>query len=101
MALRWTTVNASATVTQILDDFGTPGPLRPALGMILRRQIRGQAIGQGLVRLPLEVLLQEIGHRFDELLVWLGDRPFFFADHPSVADLAIFGQLHMLQSGPT
>ena len=38
---------------------------------------------------------------FDELLMWLGDRPYFFWDRPSVADLAIFGQLSMLQSGPT
>ena len=33
--------------------------------------------------------------------MWLGDRPYFFSDRPSVADLAIFGQLNMLQSGPT
>jgi glutathione S-transferase len=33
--------------------------------------------------------------------VWLAEQPFFFAEWPSVADLAIFGQMHMLQSGPT
>ena len=27
--------------------------------------------------------------------------PFLFAERPSVADLAIFGQMHMLLSGPT
>lgn len=60
-----------------------------------------QAHAQGLARLPIDVVLAELARRFDELLVWLADRPFFFAERPSVADLAIFGQMHMLQSGPT
>ena len=46
-------------------------------------------------------VLAELERRFDELLVWLADRPFFFADRPSVADLAIFAQMQGLQSGPT
>ena len=78
-----------------------PAALRPVLKVILRRQIRGQARAQGLARLPLETIVDELGRRFDELLVWLGDRPYFFADRPSVADLALFGQLNGLQSGPT
>lgn len=71
------------------------------LGFFLHRQIQGQAIAQGLQRLRLAVLTAELGRRFDELQVWLGKRSLFFADLPNAADLAIFGQLHMWQSGPT
>ncbi len=101
MALRWTPANASATVAQVVGDIGAPALARPLLGLVLRRRIGSQAAGQGLVRLPLDLLLAELGRRFDELLVWLDDRPFLFADRVGAADLALFGQLHMLQSGPT
>jgi glutathione S-transferase len=101
MGLRWSDANAAATVAQVVNDIGAPAVLRPLLGVILRRQIGRQAAGQGLQRLPMDLLVDELAHRFDELEVWLGERPFFFADEPNAADVAIFGQLHMLQSGPT
>lgn len=101
MALRWSDANAAATVAQIVGDIGAPRVLRPVLGVVLRRQIRAQAAGQGLQRLPLDILIGELTRRLDELAIWLDDRPFFFADQPSGADLALFGQLQMLQSGPT
>ncbi len=101
MGLRWQEINTPDTVEQLLDDIQAPTLLRPVLGVFLRRQISAQARAQGLARLPLEVVVDELGRRFDELLVWLGDGPFFFADDLSVADLAIFGQLRTLKSGPT
>lgn len=101
MGLRWSDANALATATQVAGDVGAPAILAPVLRLILRRQIGSQAAAQGLQRLPLPVLLDELGRRLDELGVWLSERPFFFADQPSAADLALFGQLHMLRSGPT
>jgi glutathione S-transferase len=101
MGLRWSDANAAATVDQVVADIGAPAVLRPLLRFALRRQIRPQALGQGLARLPFERLVGELGRRFDELIVLLGERPYFFADRPSAADLALFGQLRMLQSGPT
>jgi glutathione S-transferase len=101
MGLRWSAENAAATAAQVADDIGAPRVLGPVLRMALRRQIGAQAAAQGLQRLPLDVLLQELERRLDELGVWLGDRPFLFADDPSAADLALFGQLRMLRSGPT
>jgi glutathione S-transferase len=101
MALRWADANAEATTTQVLGSIPAPAALRPVLRVLVRRQFRSQALGQGLARLPLETIVDELGRRFDELLVWLGDRPYFFADRPSAADLALFGQLNGLQSGPT
>jgi glutathione S-transferase len=101
MGLRWQEVNAPETVAQLLDDIQPPALLRPVLGPFLRRQISAQARAQGLARLPMDVLLGELSRRFDELLVWLGDGPYFFADELGVADLSIFGQLNLLKSGPT
>jgi glutathione S-transferase len=101
MALRWTDVNAKAAAAQVLAELPLPALVRPLLGLVLPRRIRSQAVAQGLVRLPLEVLLDELGRRFDELLVWLGDRPFLFSDRVGAADLAVFGQLNTLASGPT
>ena len=101
MGLRWSAENAAATAAQVADDIGAPRVFRPVLRVVLRRQIGAQAAAQGLQRLPLALLLQELERRLDEIAVWLGDRPFLFADDPSAADLALFGQLRMLQSGPT
>jgi glutathione S-transferase len=101
MGCRWTDVNAVASAAQVIDSLPVPGFAKPLMKIVIRRQIGAQATAQGLVRLPFEQLLDELGRRLDELLVFLGDRPFFFSDAPSVADLAIFGQLNTLQSGPT
>jgi glutathione S-transferase len=101
MALRWTDVNAEATTKQIADSLPLPAPLRALVKPMLRRQIRGQALGQGLVRLPLDTILAELHLRMEELEVLLEDSPFFFSERPGAADLAIFGQLSTLRSGPT
>jgi glutathione S-transferase len=101
LGLRWLDVNAAATIEQVVGSFSVPAVLRPLLRLMLRRQIRSQAIAQGLARLPLDILTGELGRRFDELVVWLGERPCFFAERPGAADLAIFSQLNLLQSGPT
>lgn len=101
MGLRWSDANAAATVAQVVGSVPVPSFLRPLIGVLFRRRVSAQARAQGLARLPLAMLVGELGARLDELLVWLGDRPFLFAERPSGADLAIFGQLSMLQSGPT
>jgi len=99
MALRWTAKNSPATAAQIF------AAVRSACGRsrICWAPDRSRAMtrAQGLGRLPADVLLRELGHRLDDLAVLLGDRPFFYSEQPSVADLAIYGQLHMLRSGPT
>jgi glutathione S-transferase len=99
MALRWSPVNTKATVAQLAAFM--PAPLRPLASLVFPWQIGGQARAQGLARLPLEVVLDELERRFDELTVFLGESPFFFSDSVSVADLAVFGQLSTLRSGPT
>jgi len=101
MALRWTRENAGATAEQVAAELPVPAFARPVVQLVLRRQIGGTPWTQGLGRLPLDVLLAQLGARFDELLVWLGAAPFLFGERPSGADLAVFGQVQTLRSGPT
>jgi glutathione S-transferase len=101
MALRWCDANATATADQIAATLPVPALVRPLLRPLLRRQIGSQAHAQGLGRLPVERVLDELGRRLDELLVLLGEGPFFFGTRPGAADLAVASQLRMLRSGPT
>jgi glutathione S-transferase len=101
MALRWSEANADATAAQVAATLPLPAVAGPLVRYVLRWQIGGQARAQGLVRLPLERVLDELGRRFDELLVWLGDAPFLFGTRPGGADCAVLGQVCMLRSGPT
>ncbi len=99
MALRWTPKNASATANQILATL--PGLLRPVVRPLVSRQIGGTTRAQGFGRLPEDVLLYELGLALDDLTTSLGGRAFFWGEHPGAADFAMYGQLHMLTSGPT
>jgi len=101
MALRWSDANAPATADQIAASLPVPAFARPLMRPVLRWQIGSQAHAQGLGRLPLERVLDELARRLDEIQVLLGDTPFFFGTQPSVADLAVASQLRMLRSGPT
>jgi glutathione S-transferase len=99
MGCRWAPENAGETVAQLAVTL--PPVFRPIGRILFPRLIGGQARAQGLARLPLSTLIREIGQHFDELQVLLGERPFFFSDTVGVADLAIYGQLNTMRSGPT
>jgi len=99
MALRWTERNAAASGAQVAVL--APRLLRPLMARLAIHQIGSMPRVQGLGRLPEEVLVRECGARLDDLVVLLGSRPFFFADRPSAADLALYGMLQIGVSGPT
>lgn len=44
-------------------------------------------------------LLQELDNRMEDLVSWLGPRPFFYADEPSMADLAVYAMLLRVRGG--
>jgi glutathione S-transferase len=48
---------------------------------------------------PITALLREIGLRLDDLVNFLGARPFFYSDRLSVADLGVYAMLHTLRNG--
>ena len=93
MAFHWTPKNAAANAGRMLGSMRVPGFLQPLLAPLVRRRIGGQLHAQGLGRLPETVLVREFGEKLDDLLRMLGDRQFFHSDEPSVADLAVYGQL--------
>jgi len=95
MAFFWTPKNSTAVANRNLSM--VPSFLRPLVVPVMRRQITRMVQAQGLGRLPEETLQKEFGARLDDLLRMLGDRPYFYDDRPSVADLAVFGQLLMAE----
>ncbi len=63
------------------------------------RLLRSQVRAQGTGRLPLDLLLRQLDEHLSTLVTLLGDGPFFFAAaQPSIADLALFGQIDFLYS---
>lgn len=47
-----------------------------------------------------EIISEELSARLDDLVGFLGSRPYFYADQLSVADLAVFGMLLLMRDGP-
>jgi len=44
-------------------------------------------------------LLDELARRMEDLVGWLGARPYFYADEPSMADLAVYAMLRNVRAG--
>lgn len=99
MALRWCERNVDATLDQITLDM--PRWLRPLARVVAPRTIGRSARVQGTGRLPYELIVAETGRLLDDLVLLLDDRAFFYSDRPTVADLAVYGELRSAQSGPT
>jgi glutathione S-transferase len=99
MALRWSPENEARTVSQLAVFL--PAPLRFLAGPIFRRMIGRTTQVQGLGRLPYSVLLAEVGERFDDLVLLLAQRSFFYSSRPSVADFALRGQFKTGCNGAT
>ncbi|MEN8160222.1 MAG: glutathione S-transferase family protein [Myxococcota bacterium] len=95
MAFFWAPKNANAVANRNLSML--PAFLRPLAVPVMRRQIGKMVQAQGLGRLPVETLEKEFGARLDDLLRMLGDRPYFYDERPSVADLSVYGQLSLAQ----
>jgi glutathione S-transferase len=101
MVLRWN-IAANATRTTELVSRDLLPIWRPLLKLLALRLVAAQTRAQGLGRLPLNVLLHELDGHLANLVQLLGDGPFFFgASQPSIADLAVFGQLGFLYSPVT
>jgi glutathione S-transferase len=93
MALRWAPSAGLASADAILRGLSLPKLMRPLVARLIRANVRKQVRAQGTGRLAESVLAREFGDKLDDLARMLGERPYLFADQPSVADLAVFGQL--------
>jgi glutathione S-transferase len=47
-----------------------------------------------------EIIAEKLGTRMDDLVGFLGARPYFYADQLSVADIAVFGMSLVMRDGP-
>lgn len=48
---------------------------------------------------PQTAIAREVGLRMDDLVNFLGARPFFYAQALSMADLAVYSMLHIMRAG--
>lgn len=98
MAFRWSIpANAAKTVERFHTGF--PRLVRPFVKRVMPRILAAQVRAQGTGRLPPEVLQQELDGHLTTLVSLLGRGPFFFeAEQPSIADVAVFGQLSFLRA---
>ncbi len=99
-AIRWSDRHAAATRDE-LASLLQPSMPRPEFDRVITEMLRERPRSQGLGLLPYDVLLRETARRLDDLVVTLGDLPFFHGDQPSAADLAIYGQLRTSTSEAT
>lgn len=98
MALRWVIPANTTRMIRVLTD-NAPPIFRPLLKVMMPRLLRSQVRAQGTGRLPLDILLQQLDEHLTMLVRLLGEGPFFCAaEQPSIADLAVFGQIDFLYS---
>ncbi len=85
---------------------GDEAPIEDSLIARIKGQIGrtlGPSLGHALrTRADLRELeiIRELQDRMDDLVGFLGDRPFFHADEPSIADLSVYAMLRILREGP-
>ena len=79
-----------------LGDASLLGKLRDGIVRAFHAQ------GDGLSRRELREaeVLNELAARLTDLIAFLGRRPFFYAEEPSVADISVYGMLRILHDGP-
>lgn len=101
MALHWSVPANTARVMRVFTE-NAPAIFRPLLKVTVPRLLRSQVRAQGTGRLPLDILLRQLDTHLAMLVRLLGTGPFFFgAPQPSIADLAVFGQISFLYSPVT
>jgi glutathione S-transferase len=100
MAILWNDRNAATTTEALISDLAPPSLFRPLMRPVLLRGMRRSTQAQGFGRLPADVLERELCARIFDLATQLGDRPYFYADRPGIADLAVYGQLSFVGAAP-
>ncbi len=85
------------------DDEVLPTPPRSSTegGSVIRalRRIGAFFRAGGTFERPHTGVVREIGDRLDDLVNFLGARPFFYADALSMADLGVYSMLAVMQAG--
>jgi glutathione S-transferase len=74
------------------------GALEPTRSSSLGRRLLAWLRAGGTWERPQTALLREIDDRLGDLVNLLGGRRFFYSDRLSMADLAVYGMLHTIDS---
>ena len=85
--------------------FPQPGDETPVDVSVLGKLIAkvGRSFGhKSLSRADVRELeiAEKLEDRFDDLVGFLRDRPFFYANEPSIADVSVYSMLNILEEGP-
>jgi len=96
-------VGAGEMQLPLASDVERP-PLAPAPGDDERgsgalRRFAAWLRAGGTWERPITGLLREIGLRLDDLVNFLGARPFFYSERLSIADLGVYAMLSTLRNG--
>jgi glutathione S-transferase len=85
--------------------FPQPGDEAPVDVSLLGKLIK--KVGRSFGHKPLSradvrelQIVAKLEDRFEDLVGFLRDRPFFYADEPSIADLSVYSMLKILEVGP-
>ena len=78
-----------------LKGEGPELPSKPRSGLL--RRIGAWMRAGGTWERPITGLQRELGQRLDDLVNFLGARPFFYSDRLSMADLGVYGMLFTMR----
>lgn len=98
-AFYWNRYRAAADEHERAESSATPGLLsrihqhvEEHLGIEPEDSIENNA--------TVRQIMEELAHRMDDLVGFLGSRDYFFSDQLSAADIAVFGMLLVMRGGP-
>lgn len=100
MAILWNDRNSATTAEALISDLAPPSLMVPLMRPVLKRGMQRATQAQGFGRLPADVLAREFSQRMTDLVAQLGDRRFFYAERPGLADLAVYAQLSFAGATP-
>jgi len=90
--LKWQRMEQEREATEATGRVNGSGGVRRGL-----RAVGAWIRAGGTWERPHAALLRQIGDRLDDLLNFLGARPFFYAERLSMADLAVYGMLFTMR----
>ena len=93
--LKYLRMSEGGSTTPVADDSGRPEPREPAGPL---RRFGAWLRAGGTWERPQTGLLREVGQRMDDLVNFLGARPFFYAHQLSMADLSVYSMLYTMRA---
>ena len=97
---RWRAAQAEAEIERERAADARP----PGLLARIHQHVEGRRGGDGQdaeeTSAAEQDIMVEVAQRMDDLVAFLGSRPYFYSDSPNVADIAVYGMLLVMREGP-